>query len=65
MKNTAIEQMELGMRSQIINQYRNVRNNRRKRAQWWFAQMRRVVELALPPQPITSPRPEQTYLRLQ
>jgi hypothetical protein len=65
MKNTAFNQMELGMRNQIRNQHRNVRNERRKRAQWWFAQMRRVVELALPAQPVASARPEQTYLRLQ
>ena len=65
MKNTAIEQLELGMRNQIRNGYRNVRNERRRRASWWFTQMRRVVDLALPPQPIASPRPEQTYLRLK
>lgn len=65
MKNTATEQMELGMRSQIRNSYRNVRNDRLKRANWWFAQMRRVVDLALPPQPMALPRPEQTYLRLK
>ena len=62
MNNT--QQLELGMRNQIRNEYRNVRNDRLKRARWWFSQMRRVVELALPPQPINSPRPEQTYLRL-
>ena len=66
MKNTAIEQMELGMRNQIRN-FRsvNIRNNRLRRARWWFTQMRRVVDLALPPQPLSSPRPEQTYLRLK
>lgn len=63
MKNTATEQLELGMRNPIS--YRNVRNDRIKRARWWFTQMRRVVELAMPPQPIASPRPEQTYLRLK
>ena len=65
MKNTALtEQMELGMRNQIRNNYRNVRNDRVKRARWWFAQMRRVVEIAMPPQAVGSARPEQTYLRL-
>jgi hypothetical protein len=63
MKNTATQQMELGIRKPI--EFRNIRNNRMKRARWWFTQMRRVVELALPPQTITSPRPEQTYLRLK
>lgn len=65
MKNTALEQMELGMRSQIRNQYRNARHDRNKRARWWFAQMRRVVDLALPPQPMALGRPEQTYLHLK
>ena len=65
MKNTMIEQMELGMRNQIRNNYRNVRQDRMKRARWWFGQMRRVVNVALPSQPITSARPEQTYLRLK
>ena len=65
MKSTAIEQLELGMRNQIRNGYRNVRNDRRRRASWWFTQMRRVVDLALPPQPMANPRPEQTYLRLK
>lgn len=63
MKNTTTEQMELGMRNQIRNNYRNVRNDRIKRARWWFTQMRRVVDLALPPQALA--RPEQTYLRLK
>jgi hypothetical protein len=65
MKNTTTEQMELGMRNQIRNNYRNVRPDRLKRARWWFTQMRRVVDLALPPQAMASPRPEQTYLRLK
>ena len=53
------------MRNQIRNEYRNVRADRLKRARWWFTQMRRVVDLTLPPQPIASPRPEQTYLHLR
>jgi hypothetical protein len=58
------QQLELGMRSQIRNQYRNVRGDRLKRARWWFTQMRRVVDLTLPAQPAGSPRPEQTYMTL-
>jgi hypothetical protein len=65
MKNTAIEQMELGMRSQIRNGFRNARHNRIKRARWWFNRMRLIVDLALPPQPVASPRPEQTYFKLR
>jgi len=63
--NTSIEQMELGMRNQIRNNYRNVRADRMKRARWWFDRMRTVVDLALPPQPAVAARPEQTYLKLQ
>ena len=55
----------VGMRNQIRNNCRNVREDRLKRARWWFHQMRRVVDLALPAQPIASPRPEQTYLTLE
>jgi hypothetical protein len=63
--NTMIEQMELGVRSQIRNNYRNVREDRLKRARWWFRRMRVVVDLALPPQPTATARPEQTYFKLQ
>jgi hypothetical protein len=65
MDNTTIQQMELGMRSQIRNNYRNVREDRLKRARWWFNRMRVMVDLALPPQPIAPTRPEQTYFKLQ
>jgi hypothetical protein len=65
MNNTMIQQMELGMRSQIRNNYRNVREDRLKRARWWFNRMRVVVDLALPPRPIAPARPEQTYFNLQ
>ena len=65
MKITVAEQMELGMRNQIRNGYRNVRQERMKRARWWFAKMRQAVDLALPPQPMASPPPEQTYLQLR
>ena len=65
MNNTTIEQMELGMRSQIRNNYRNVRGDRLQRARWWFNRMRGVVDLALPPQPTGPARPEQIYFKLQ
>ena len=65
MNDTSIQQMELGVRSQIRNNYRNVREDRLKRARWWFNRMRVVVDLALPSQPITPARPEQTYFKLQ
>ena len=65
MKNRVNEQMELGMRSQIRNNFRNVRQERLKRARWWFSRMRLVVDLALPPRPIGPARPEQTYLQIE
>jgi hypothetical protein len=40
------------------------RTRRQSRAQWWFAQMRRVVNQALDWKPIPSARPEQGYLGL-
>ncbi|HTG44643.1 MAG TPA: hypothetical protein VK633_08940 [Verrucomicrobiae bacterium] len=65
MKNTAIEQMELGMRNQLRNGLRKARPDRMKRARWWFNRMRQVVDLALPAHPSVSPRPEQTYFQLR
>lgn len=53
------------MRNQIRNAHRHARQDRMKRARWWFGQMRRVVNLALPPQPMTTARPEQTYMTLK
>jgi hypothetical protein len=41
-----------------------VRQRRQSRAQWWFAQMRRVVDQALDWKPAPPARPEQSYLRL-
>jgi hypothetical protein len=64
MKNISVEQMELTM-NKDRSALRNSRHNGRPRARWWFAKMRRVVDLALPAQPICSTRPEQTYLKLR
>ena len=61
MKNIVLEQLEFGMKNNLRRNIRNVRQERLKRAQWWFKKMREVVDLALPPQPMVSPRPEQTY----
>jgi hypothetical protein len=41
-----------------------IRHRRQSRAQWWFSQMRRVVDQALDWRPAPPPRPEQTYLTL-
>jgi hypothetical protein len=65
MKNTALVQMELEVKSQIRNGYRNARYDRQKRAAWWFGKMRHVVDLALPSQPMRPAPAEQTYLSLR
>jgi hypothetical protein len=59
------EQLELGMPKQIRNTSRKVRQDRTQRARWWFSKMRQVVDLALPAQPKTRARAEQTYLGLR
>jgi hypothetical protein len=63
--NTTIEQLELGVRGQIRNGSRNVREERQRRARWWFNRMRVVVNMALPARPSVPPRAEQTCLKLQ
>jgi hypothetical protein len=40
------------------------RQRRQSRAQWWFAQMRRVVNQALDWKPVPAARAEQGYLGL-
>jgi hypothetical protein len=65
MKNTALIQMELGMKSQIRNGRRPPRNGRASRAAWWFARMRRAVDLALTPEPRQRAPHEQTYFPLR
>jgi hypothetical protein len=65
MKNTATVQMELTMRSQIRNNFRDARANRLKRARWWFNRMREAVDFALPPRNAPAAPPTQTYLQMQ
>lgn len=66
MKNDTCTQMELGMIHNLRpGNARQFRLQRIKRAEWWFRKMRQVVDLALPPQAMVAPRPEQTYLRLR
>jgi hypothetical protein len=60
--------MELGMKSQIRNTPIRRRQERMNRAAWWFARMRRVVDLAMPPQSRVAQmgvRHEQTYFSLR
>ena len=56
-----VHQMELGFNGKIR---RLARPQRRKRANWWFAQMRRVVEAAMEWRPAPDARPEQVYLEM-
>ena len=65
MKNAAQIQMELGMKNQIRNTPGRRRQERINRAAWWFAKMRRVVDLAMPPQRQMAARHEQTYFTLR
>ena len=53
------EQMELG----LVNgrSAANRRSSRVRRADWWFAQMRRAVNAAMDWQPAPPPRPEQVW----
>lgn len=58
--------MELGMNASArLASARRGRHRSLQRASWWFRKMRQVVDLALPPQPMVAPRPEQTYLKLR
>jgi hypothetical protein len=56
--------MELSLVSKSHRLARQARRQRRERAQWWFAQMRRVVDAAMEWRPETQGRPAQVYLGL-
>ncbi len=63
MKNNILtrEQLEIGFnQAQLPSTVRRYR--RLSRAQWWFTQMRQVVDRAMDRQPRTAARPEQMYL---
>jgi hypothetical protein len=57
-------QMELGFEQQNFSPSASVRNRRHARAEWWFRQMRHVVDLAMEWRPSPPARPEQSYLVL-
>jgi hypothetical protein len=59
-----IQQMELGLNGKPRRLARQARRQRRQRAQWWFAQMRRVVQGAMEWRPESQGRPAQVYLEL-
>ena len=59
-----IRQMELRLDAKTFRAARLARRRRRQRAQWWFGQMRRVVNAAIEWQPSPPARPAQVYLHL-
>lgn len=66
--NVPVNQMELGFAGRRARARtaaaRNQRQRRMQRAQWWFAQMRRVVDRARDWPPTPPARHEQVYLTL-
>jgi hypothetical protein len=56
--------MELSLTAKSQRLARQARRQRRERAQWWFAQMRRVVDAAMEWRPESQGRPAQEYLAL-
>jgi hypothetical protein len=63
MNTKEINQMELTLPAKA-RLGRQARQSRRQRAQWWFGQMRRVVDAAMEWSPVPAARPEQVYLTL-
>ncbi len=59
-----INQMELTLNARAARASRQALQKRRQRAQWWFAQMRRVGDAAMEWRPAPDARPEQVYLTL-
>jgi hypothetical protein len=55
-------QMELSLQAGKLGASSRRKTQRKQRAQWWFNQMRRVVDAAMEWQPSPSHRPEQAYL---
>jgi len=57
-------QMELGFEQQQLSASATVRHSRQTRADWWFRQMRRVVDLAMEWRPTPPARHQQSYMVL-
>ena len=58
----AVNQLELGFAARRSRGL--ARHHRAQRANWWFTQMRRVVDRAVAWQTAPPVRPEQVYLTL-
>jgi len=63
MKSTLLIQLELGMNG-CTPELRDIRQDRHRRARWWFQKMRQVVNLTVAPRRTLPPRAEQTYFGL-
>ncbi len=61
---TSLSQLELGFEPARAFQSRLRAPQRPGRAQWWFQQMRQVVDQALDWEPLPPGRPEQVWLSL-
>jgi hypothetical protein len=61
-----VHQLELGFAGKRAGEpaWLTRRQRRTQRAQWWFRQMRRVVDRAMDWQTAPPARPEQAYLTL-
>jgi hypothetical protein len=57
-------QMELGFEQQQLSASARVRARRHTRAEWWFRQMRQVVDLAMEWRPKPPGRAQQSYMVL-
>jgi hypothetical protein len=53
-------QPELGLGTGVYCSPRKLRQRRMRRAQWWFQQMRAIVDRAPEPPSVTAARSEQT-----
>lgn len=58
------QQLEIRFGNRKVCNCRRPVSPRRRRAQWWFQQMRVLVDNAMEWRPASQPRPEQTYLAL-
>ena len=58
------QQLEIGLDANAKSSCARPAQQRRKRAQWWFHQMRVLVDSAVEWTPAPPARPEQTYFTL-
>jgi hypothetical protein len=65
MKTLLIEQMELTVDGKQTLNVVDARTAKVQRGRFWFNKMRQIVDLALPPKPVSVPPPEQTYMDLR